>query len=256
MISFSCNLLTTDRKSLLKSQIHPQRVFYESSLNKTNSKWNNVAVLLGHLRTDLVESPRRAHPEGVRTLPTRGPKTERRPDHRHRSAKQAFDRSKTVFGWQGFRNTPSWNSDRPKRWLCPLLNYPPEHRCPSHLPEGGRVRCGFPGDHQHQDYRERPPTTPGGAQCPGGGRRTGGGEIGSPRQGSAERHQPPPRPPGSGYSHPHPGQSGEYEGDGKVRPSANWGLLRKPTRLQRNLSQRTSGVKLETNRSIVGCCNC
>jgi len=52
------------------------------------------------------------------------------------------------------------------------------------------VRCGFPGDHQHQDYRERPPSTAGGAQCPGRGRRTGGGEVGSPRQGSnVKRHR-------------------------------------------------------------------
>ena len=37
---------------------------------------------------------------------------------------------------------------------------------------------------------------------------------------------------------------------------AKWGLLRKPNRLQRNLSQRSRGVKLATNRAIVGCCNC
>ena len=36
----------------------------------------------------------------------------------------------------------------------------------------------------------------------------------------------------------------------------NQGLLRKPNRLQRNLSQRSRGVKLATNRAIVGCCNC
>ena len=35
-----------------------------------------------------------------------------------------------------------------------------------------------------------------------------------------------------------------------------WGLLRKPNRLQRNLSQRSRGLKLATNRAIVGCCNC
>jgi hypothetical protein len=36
----------------------------------------------------------------------------------------------------------------------------------------------------------------------------------------------------------------------------NSGLLRKPNRLQCNLSQRSRGVKLATNRAIVGCCNC
>ena len=35
-----------------------------------------------------------------------------------------------------------------------------------------------------------------------------------PWQGSAERHQPPTRPPGTRDPYPHPGQPGEYEGAG------------------------------------------
>jgi uncharacterized protein (DUF1778 family) len=45
----------------------------------------------------------------------------------------------------------------------------------------------------------------------------------------------------------------DRNGDGIACKS---GLLRKPNRLQRNLSQRSRGVKLATNRAIVGCCNC
>jgi hypothetical protein len=36
----------------------------------------------------------------------------------------------------------------------------------------------------------------------------------------------------------------------------NWGLLKKPDRLQRNWSQRSRGIKLAMTRAIEDCFNC
>ena len=92
---FSSNLLTTNRKSRIpKSRIRSKRVFSELASNKSMSNGTDGAVPPSHLRTDLIGSPQKAYPKGVRPLPTRVPKTERKPDHRQKPPKQASDCSK------------------------------------------------------------------------------------------------------------------------------------------------------------------
>lgn len=49
---------------------------------------------LSHLRTDLIGSPQKAYPQGVRPLPTRVPKTERKPEHRPKLNPLGSERSK------------------------------------------------------------------------------------------------------------------------------------------------------------------